>query len=207
MPKKLNLLGQKFGRLTVISQAPNRGKLTQWKCICSCGSIVFVDTQSLRKGHTKSCGCLRYDFPKSFNTIHGQSSSPIYRIWSGMRKRCNNKNCHQYKDYGGRGVSVCKEWSNNFKAFYDWAIHNGYKQGLTIDRIDVNGNYCPSNCRWVNMKAQNRNKRNTIRVNGESLSVICERLNLNYYTIHSRIAKLGWSIEKALNTPIRHLKR
>lgn len=123
-----------------------------------------------------------------------------------MKSRCYNITSDRYNDYGGRGIIVCDEWKNDFQEFYNWAMDNGYQDELTIDRIDVNGNYGPDNCRWISMKEQSRNKRNNrlYTINGETYCLIdwCERLNLNYNSMIARLNR-GWPIEKALFTPVR----
>lgn len=131
----------------------------------------------------------------------------IHNSWRGMRERCINKNHNHYKSYGGRGITVCDEWNdidNGFINFYNWAMNNGYEEGLTIERIDVNGNYEPSNCKWVTNTEQANNKRNTIylKYNNKTQSLLdwCKELNLNYTLVRSRIKKYNWSIEKAFTT-------
>lgn len=185
---KINLIGQKFGRLTVIEKVGTRKKpcgktIMIWKCKCDCGNITEANTSALRSGEKSSCGCLRkerkpksgkktndnqirniknYDTGEYLQAIcseHGLSRSRLYNIWQAMKTRCYNKNHKFYKDYGGRGIKICKEWQHDFMSFREWAVNNGYKDSLTIDRIDVNGNYEPSNCRWVTMSVQNKNKR------------------------------------------------
>lgn len=140
---------------------------------------------------------------------HGESKTRLYRLWCHIKWRCLNKNCKQYPDYGGRGIKICDGWLNSYESFRDWALANGYSDELTIDRIDVNGNYTPSNCRWVDNKTQARNKRRTIyvRVNGESktLSELAEQLGVSYYTLHKRIRYLGYPPEgNAVSAAIRH---
>lgn len=147
--------------------------------------------------------------PQSGKIIHGDAKrgrlAPLYRIYSLMKNRCNNPNSKDYKWYGGKGVKVCSEWEDSYIAFKEWALSNGYKEGLTIDRIDSDGNYEPSNCRWVNMTVQNNNKKciKKYEFNGESHSIAewARILNLPKGLIKDRIHKLGWSIEKALSTP------
>lgn len=137
-----------------------------------------------------------------FNFKHGKTRTRLYDTWHHMKQRCYNSNDKNYKYYGGRGIAVCDEWKDDFISFHNWATNNGYKEGLTIDRIDVNGNYEPNNCRWFNRKQQARNRRNTrmITCKGETkpLAEWCEVLGLNYWTVISRLDRLNWSIEKSL---------
>lgn len=138
---------------------------------------------------------------------HGQANTRLYRIWDAMKTRCTNPNSRNYANYGARGISICPEWMKDFKAFYDWAIENGYADDLSIDRIDNNGNYEPSNCRWASKKEQSNNSRRnvflTYKGKTQTLAQWCDELGFdNHWTICKRI-KSGWSIEKALSTPIR----
>lgn len=139
------------------------------------------------------------------------SKSSLYNIWNGMKFRCTNKNSGSYKNYGQRGISVCEEWFNNPQSFIEWALKNGYKEGLTIDRIDNEKDYCPENCRWISKGEQAKNRRMNycIEYKGETKTLweLCEELNLNYNLVHNRIKKLGWSLEKAINTPVNKNKR
>lgn len=158
---KEDLTGQRFGRLTVLEFVPNdRTKSSYWKCECKCGRIIVARMSDLKKGKTSSCGCIRRELIITKNTKHGAAQTRLYKIWKGMKQRCLYRKHTHYKEYGGRGITICEEWKNNFKAFYEWSIQNGYTDKLTIDRIDVDGNYEPSNCRWVDMKTQCRNKKN-----------------------------------------------
>ena len=173
--KALDLEGQKFGRLTAIKKVGNSNGHITWLCECECGKKTIVQATMLKKGRTRSCGCLWVEAISDFNhserkkeiakiakTTHGKKGSRIYRIWCAMKSRCTNSNVPCYKYYGGRGITVCDEWKNDFMSFYNWAMSHGYAENLTIDRIDVDGNYEPSNCRWATMKEQNKNKRRKI---------------------------------------------
>ena len=163
----IDMTGKKIGRLTVLRQAPKRKRLTEWVCLCECGNETVVTGHNLRGGTTKSCGCLQRDRAREAggkNIVHGDQGSRLYGVWLGMKSRCYNKNVHNYSNYGGRGITVCDEWLHDYPKFKEWAIENGYDadapQGqCTIDRIDVNGNYEPSNCRWADMSTQRRNQR------------------------------------------------
>lgn len=138
---------------------------------------------------------------------HGLRHTKIHSVWHDMKTRCYNKNCKSYKRYGERGITVCEEWRNDFKAFYDWAMANGYKEGLTIDRIDVNGNYEPKNCRFVTAKVQSRNtsRNQYVTCCGQTKTIAewAEIKGMKYFTLWNRIYRLGWNVEKAVNTPGR----
>ena len=174
-----DLTGKRFGRLTMIEPARNDkyGRLI-WKCRCDCGNITYKPGWEVTRGHTTSCGCLWLEKTKESMTTHGKTKTRLYRVWKGMRGRCNNPKNHAYERYGGRGIKVCEEWQD-FSAFEEWAMKNGYdplapKGVKTIDRIDVNGDYSPSNCRFVDYKTQSENRRNTIRIeiNGETKTLL-----------------------------------
>lgn len=187
---KDDLRGQRFGRLTVLEFVPNDKPKTCWKCQCDCGNTIIAQLSNLKNGHTKSCGCLNKETTKEMFTKHSLRNTRLYGIWNQMKNRCYNKNTRSYKNYGGRGITVCDEWRNDFKAFYDWAMTNGYTDELSIDRIDVNGNYEPNNCRWVDMKTQCRNKRNNavVEYQGRKVSLIesSELSGIKYKILESR---------------------
>ncbi len=201
MPKKLNLIGKNFGKLTVIDESGYRNKKVYWLCQCACGNLCEVPTGNLRSGNTTSCGCVHKESVSKLFKTHGKTDTRLYVIWCHMKQRCYDENIKLYEYYGRRGIVMCDEWKDSFQAFYDWSINNGYNDTLTIDRIDVNGNYEPSNCRWATKTQQSRNRRSNIyfTYNGEThcLKEWCELLSLNYGTVHSRLCR-NWSIERAL---------
>ena len=202
MSKLINLVGKRFNRLTVIKYM---GK-SKWLCKCDCGNETIVDSHNLRTNHTKSCGCYNKEKFKQRFTTHGLSTTRIYKIYLGIKKRCYNKNYREFHLYGGRGIKVCQEWLDDFMSFYIWSGANGYKDDLTIDRIDVNGNYESTNCRWITQAEQNLNTRKNhyITYNGITMSMKqwAEKCNLSYSTLQHRIYR-NWNVEKALLTPQR----
>ena len=157
--KAVDLIGQRFGRLTVLERAENKGIHVCWKCRCDCGNEKIVRGCQLKNSNTQSCGCLQIERTIKAHATHRQTRTRLHRIWTAMKTRCFNPNTKAYKDYGGRGITVCAEWKNNFEAFRDWAMANGYSDNLTIDRINNDGNYCPQNCRWATRAEQNKNKK------------------------------------------------
>lgn len=165
--KQIDITGQRFGRLVAIEMAFKKNYRSHWRCKCDCGNEIIVDLGNLRSGHTKSCGCYKAEKASETHMKHGHARKAcrdrLYPVWRSMKQRCALENSKAYHWYGERGISVCAEWKD-YKTFKDWAYSNGYnpsaKRGdCTIDRIDVNGNYEPSNCRFVSMKIQNLNKR------------------------------------------------
>lgn len=208
MPKIVDLTGQRFGRLTVICEAGRaKNGSKKWRCLCDCGNEHFVTTGNLTNGSTNSCGCYRKEYVSDKNYVHGKSHTRLNSIWRGMKKRCFNQNDSRFNLYGGRGITVCKEWKDDFQAFYDWAMNNGYTDNLSIDRIDVNGNYEPSNCRWADSKTQSNNKSTSflLTMNGETHTVSewAEIVGIDRKTISDRITRFGWSAEKALTVKAR----
>ncbi len=207
-----DLTGQRFGRLTVLEFVPNGEINSYWKCQCDCGNILITRADALRSGKAKSCGCWNREIAKKTakaKTKHGKRDTRLYRIWAGMKARCYNKNNRGYKHYGGRGIIMCDEWKNDFQVFYDWAMANGYSDNLTIDRIDVNGNYCPENCRWATNETQKKNMRTNIVVEYKGtrmcLTEAAERSGINGQTLFSRY-QVGNRGER-LFRPVRKYKK
>lgn len=208
MGKLVDLTGNRFGRLVVTGRAenhvqPNGTFKTQWRCLCDCGNVVIAQGMNLKNGHIKSCGCYSRDNPS--HRKHGMHGSRLYEVWKHIKQRCYDKGDKGYKNYGGRGIRICNEWANDFASFHDWAIANGYRDDLTIDRIDNDGDYCPENCRWVTTKVQDNNKRNNrnITYNGktQTLAQWCEELKMEYGLVWNRLYVLGWDVNRAFETP------
>lgn len=200
---KLNdLTGKRFGHWVVISRAENKGHHTMWNCKCDCGTEKSVYASHLTSGMSPSCGCMTRGAIGELNRSHGMSRTRIYEIWCGIKKRCENPNSSGFHIYGSREIKICDLWRHDFLEFYDWAIKNGYSKTLTIDRIDVNGDYCPENCRWVDAKTQSNNTRRTIIVNynEESLSVkqLSEKIGVNYNRLLKAIRKYNMSVDDAI---------
>lgn len=190
------MVGKKFGKLTVLKENGRNRKEVAWECLCDCGNVVTVSGYYLRSGHTKSCGCFTNNDRKSFRYIH--SNTQIARAYTNIKTRCYNKSYCLYRHYGGKGIKVCDEWlgEDGFERFYNWSLSNGYKKGLSIDRIDNSKDYSPDNCRWVTMKVQQNNRTNNhrITVNGVShtMKEWSEINEINYGTIQSRLER-GWT--------------
>lgn len=193
-----NLTGHRFGRLLVLSESGrDKHKQILWKCLCDCGAEKTVTGSNLR-GKTRSCGCLKAEIDPARLRTHGKSGTKEHKIWKGMISRCAITTATGYKNYGGRGVKVCERW-HDFSAFFTDMGECG--QGMSIDRIDVNGNYEPGNCCWSTKKDQARNTRRSTRIthNGETLTIVewSERVSIGESTIRRRL-KLGWPVMDAL---------
>lgn len=191
--KPQELISQRFGRLIVVSL----NRKSYWNCLCDCGNSAIVRGNSLTMEVIKSCGCLRTESNKSRAKHNEWGKTKEYTTWSGIKDRCFNTNYKKYKDYGGRGITVCDRWIDSYDNFLK-DMGRAPSQKHTIERENVNGNYEPSNCRWATMKEQQNNRRNNrmIEFNGltMTLSQWCSKLNINYKRTQSRL-NLGWSIE------------
>lgn len=196
--------GDRYHSLIVIEEAPKRRKQRYFKCICDCGKIGEFRFVQMRSGRTKSCGCYRIKQNKTMPIKHGMNKTSLYSIWHSMKQRCKNKNSRAFKWYGEIGISVCDSW-NDFQIFESWAIRNGYSRGLTIDRIDVRGNYEPNNCRWATMKEQSRNRTNNILITykGETkcLKDWAVKIGLTPTGLSSRLRK--YDADVALSMPVQ----
>jgi len=204
--KALNLLGQVFGRLTVVERAVSETQQSRWLCLCTCGKQCIVLGSLLNSGHTKSCGCLQQQRVHEINTTHGMSSNtnPLYIVWKNLKQRCDNENRKGYKDYGGRGITYTDKW-RTFEGFFE-DMGEEWKPGLMIDRVDNEKGYCKENCRWTTRTVQNRNRRNTRIVcycgDTKPLAEWCDLLGLDYNKTLARIDVLHWTIEDALKKDI-----
>lgn len=203
----IDLTGNRFGGWFVLKRAPNRGKAVMWECLCDCGTTSVVQGTSLKSGASTNCGCGRI---KNHYRTHGLTKHPLYRVWQRI-KGCTSSPSHQdYAHYGGRGIQMCVDWQNDFQSFYDWCMSHGWEKGLEIDRIDTNGNYEPSNCRFTDRVGQMSNTRKTrlVTYNGKTQSVAqwARETGLKVNTLYGRL-KNGWSVEKALTTEVHHANR
>lgn len=211
IPRRYNdLTGQKFGRLTCLRDVGrSKGHNAMWLCRCECGNETIVNAGNLTRPNrgTKSCGCiLRETAPHTTHSLYYDEDgkrSRLNHIWDGMKQRCLNPNDAHFKDYGGRGISICHEWLN-YSSFHEWAMANGYKGNLTIERKEINGNYEPSNCCWIPHSKQSRNRRSThfITFNGvkKSLAEWGKIIGIDPSGLRRRLEK-GWSIERTLTQP------
>ena len=195
-----DLTGMRFGKLLVTSEYERRveksgASYLYWKCVCDCGREKWCRGTSLSYGHIQSCGHHK-------KPIHNMSNTRLYYILNGMKQRCYNKNNEHYSIYGGRGIHVCDEWlgRDGIIRFMSWALHNGYKDDLTIERIDVDGDYCPENCKWIPQKQQLRNQRRTVRTDsGEDITSFAEKNGMNAQVVRNRKSVHGWSDKHLLD--------
>ena len=215
-----DLTGQKFGMLEVIAFTGKRtepGHNAIWLCRCDCGKFLEIRGSNLTTSRRpqKSCGCIISERARQTSTKHGGTKERLYQIWMGMRRRCGDPKIKDYPRYGARGIRVCDEWQD-YSVFREWAMSNGYDpdakfQKCTLDRIDPNGDYGPDNCRWVDIKTQENNRRNNhlIEYNGktQNLTAWARELGIDVLLLRDRI-RHGWSFERAITTPVqRHTKK
>lgn len=207
-----NYIGQKNNFLTVIDIKPNKDNKNWFLCRCDCGNTKLVKPTYWERGTIKSCGC----YAKSLKNQHNETLDRLRRIYSGMKERCLNPNADAFEYYGGRGITICQEWLDNRQAFIDWALTNGYENNLTIDRINNDGNYEPSNCRWADMRTQTLNQRprnkkyyRKIEFKGEwySFKELCEKYNIAPPVARYRIKTMGLTLEQALTMPRYAIKK
>ena len=208
MEKYKNLIGQKFGRLTIIEirYELHAGHMREmYLCQCECGTVKLMRADGIKAGRSVSCGCYGREMRLKATNKHvlsncSQLHHPLYDVWCGIIQRCCNPNNKEYKNYGGREITVCDKWRNNFQVFYDWAMAHGYRRGLQIDRIDVNRGYSPENCRWTTPFVQSRNKRNNVYVKfmGEMVTLqdVSNHTGISRSTLYYRY-KHGYPLLKA----------
>lgn len=202
MPNLINMVGEKFGRMTVVADRDDAGNLLgdtyirRVEAICECGKRKLVNARSLRQGKINSCGCL--------HRTHGLSKHPLGAVWRSMISRCGSETSHDYQFYGARGIDVCAEWRDSVSSFVLWAKSAGWEKGMHLDRIKNNEGYSPSNCRFVTHKENQNNRRSNtiISVRGEdlTLSQAAEKYRIPYARLNQRISKLGWQPERAIKS-------
>ena len=196
---KNDLTGQRFGRLLVLGVDDRNTRKTYFWCQCDCGKVKSVRSDSLIAGAIRSCGCMKKEQDQinlEANHKHKMSHTRPYEIWQNMKRRCYNEHDARYSRYGGRGITVCDEWKEDFQAFYDWAQKNGYNDSLTIDRIDNNKGYSPENCRWADNKTQCRNRNTNVNIkignSTRTLTEWCEIFQLDSAKIFARYGRNGF---------------
>lgn len=206
-----NLTGMRFGGLTAVNPAPDRflpsGRhLTMWKCVCECGNIHIARSADLKSGAITSCGCYKAENTARVHTTHGatknRKTENLYSVWAGIKCRCYCEKEKAYKYYGAKGVTMCEEWKDDFSAFRTWAKENGYKSGLSIDRIDVAGNYCPENCRWADdiVQANNKTTNHFLEWRGATHTIAewARILGIPYNKLYWKLQKNNWQLEGAV---------
>ena len=201
--KRIDLSGKRFGKLTVQRIASAENGIIVWECLCDCGNVSLVRGSNLRTGAVKSCGCSKRTSPR--NRTHGESQSKLYRHWKSMIYRCTRPSDRAYKWYGGRGIKVCDEWQT-YEGFKDWVQRTRPDETYTVERVDVDGDYCPGNCTWIPMSKQANNRTSCVRICHKgvtkNLTEWCRELGLEYKLVHNRMFKLGWDFERAISTAV-----
>lgn len=197
--------GDQFGRLTAVERVQSKSGHQRWLFACECGKRIEVFVSNTKTGNTQSCGCLNRERIRECKTKHGFTHTRLYQALNDMIQRCYNPRNTHYKDYGGRGISVCEEWRNNRATFFSWALKHGYQDNLQIDRIDTNGNYTPNNCRFVTCQENQNNKRNNhkLELDGVTHSVLewASLTEIKMNTLWTRINR-QWSVRDALTSPV-----
>jgi hypothetical protein len=202
--------GDRYGRLVIVQESGKQNGYRRFLCKCDCGTEKNIDLRQLRSGDTKSCGCYKNDIFLKRNTKHGLSGgrnkiTHLYNVWLAMRQRCLNKNNPNYKNYGQRGIRICEEW-DDYEIFHNWAMSNGFAENFTIERIDNNSGYNPSNCTWIPQSKQScntrRNKRITFNGKTRILKEWATELEIKYDTLFGRLAR-GWDVKEAFTTPLQ----
>lgn len=217
MKEKLDLTGKQFGDWTVLYEEPQEGYVRKWRCRCVCGAEKTVYQGNLTQGKSHGCGCAARKLTGERARTHGKRNTRLYVVWCDMRSRCYRQGDRSYKNYGARGITVCDEWlgKKGFQNFWEWAYANGYddnapKGECTLDRIDVNGNYCPENCRWVNTSAQMRNRTDThwVEFGGEVLPLVdfCEKYGVSQTLACDRFLR-GWTPAEVMFFPPKYLPK
>ncbi len=207
-----DLTGKRFGRLTVVKLIgyDKKSNRTKWECVCDCGNRTVVGASDLKSGNTKSCGCLAREAIGERSFKHGFGTEDrLFRIWCGMRRRCDNEKAQDYERYGARGIRVCQEWEDSFLNFREWALANGYQDNLTIDRKDNNGDYCPENCRWADCLTQNNNRRSNVYLTCDGMTMTiadwARKVGIKPLTIAAR-KRAGWSDEDCVKIRPKQFK-
>lgn len=203
--KLIDLTGRTYGAWKVLERAENDKKgRSRWLCRCKCGTERIVAGSNLRTGESKSCGCEQYKYLSDLNSVHHKEPRRLYNIWANMKSRCYNPQNLSYKNYGGRGISVCEEWTHDFISFREWAFSNGYADDLSIDRIDNDGDYTPLNCRWATNEEQSNNRRSNVQIEYEgevhTLAEWRKKIGITKSAIEGRRNR-NWSVERMLNEP------
>jgi len=204
MPSFIDLTSKKYNRLLVLQRYEKEGKKVYWLCKCDCGNEFIARGDNLKNGEIQSCGCLHRDVMRNIKTSHNQSRTKLHYVWNTILQRCENPNDKKAKDYLGRGITVCPEWHDYIK-FAQWAKDNGYKEGLSIERINNDKGYSPENCKWATAIEQANNMRSNRRIeyNGETktLAQWARLYNINYFTLRNRLER-GWSFEHAITAGV-----
>lgn len=193
VPKREDLTGKRFGRLTVLEYDHNNSyRAPYWRCLCDCGNEITVRGSELKIGNVKSCGCYHRDVTREICTTHGMTNTSLYRVWRHMKERCINPNSQEYRNYGDRGIFVCDEW-NSFENFRDWALSNGYDPKLSIDRINNNDGYYPENCRWADAITQSNNRRTNCYITyanvTHTMTEWARLFDISYDTLRKRVRR------------------